>query len=66
MSDIRLRMLRPEELKLAQGFPREYIIDRYDDGTPVPKSQQVKMIGNSVVPLMAESLVAANVPDRQL
>ena len=66
VSDIRLRMLRPEELKLAQGFPREYIIDRYDDGTPVPKSQQVKMIGNSVVPLMAESLVAANVPDRQL
>lgn len=65
VSDIRLRMLRPDELKLAQGFPREYIIDRYDDGTPVPKSQQVKMIGNSVVPLMAESLVAANVPHRR-
>ena len=53
-------MLRPEELKLAQGFPRSYIIDRYDDGTPVPKAQQVRMIGNSVVPRMAEAIVAAN------
>ncbi len=61
VSDIRLRMLRPEELKLAQGFPRSYIIDRYDDGTPVPKAQQVRMIGNSVVPRMAEAIVAANV-----
>lgn len=60
ISDIRLRMLTPEELKRAQGFPRDYIIDRYDDGRPVPKTQQVKMIGNSVVPVMAERLVAAN------
>lgn len=60
VSDIRLRMLRPEELKLAQGFPQDYIIDRYDDGTPVPKAQQVRMIGNSVVPQMAERIVAAN------
>ncbi|MCI8425672.1 MAG: DNA cytosine methyltransferase [Adlercreutzia sp.] len=61
ISDIRLRMLRPEELKRAQGFPADYIIDKYDDGRPVPVAQQVKMIGNSVVPLMAERLVAANV-----
>lgn len=60
VSDIRLRMLRPEELKLAQGFPQDYIIDRYDDGTPVSKTQQVRMIGNSVVPQMAEQIVAAN------
>lgn len=60
ISDIRLRMLTPEELKRAQGFPCDYIIDRYDDGRPVPKTQQVKMIGNSVVPVMAERLVAAN------
>lgn len=61
ISDIHLRMLTPEELKRAQGFPTDYIIDRYDDGTPVPKTQQVKMIGNSVVPVMAESIVRANV-----
>lgn len=60
ISDICLRMLTPEELKRAQGFPDDYIIDRYDDGRPVPKTQQVKMIGNSVVPVMAERLVAVN------
>jgi DNA (cytosine-5)-methyltransferase 1 len=54
-------MLKPEELKLAQGFPPEYIIDRYSDGTSVPKSEQVRRIGNSVVPLMAKRIVAANV-----
>lgn len=59
--DIRLRMLHPEELKLAQGFPRDYIIDRYADGSKVPSKQQVKMIGNSVVPVMARRLVEVNV-----
>lgn len=62
ISDICLRMLTPEELKRAQGFPEDYIIDHYDFGTPVPKSQQVKMIGNSVVPTMARAIVEANVP----
>lgn len=52
IGDIHLRMLKPEELKRAQGFPQDYIIDRYDDGRPVPVTQQVKMIGNSVVPIM--------------
>lgn len=60
ISDICLRMLTPEELKRAQGFPDDYIIDRYHDGAPVPKSQQVKMIGNSVVPLMAQRIVETN------
>lgn len=60
IADIRMRMLRPQELKLAQGFPTEYVIDRYDDGTRVPAAQQVRMIGNSVVPVMAERIVAAN------
>lgn len=60
VSDIGLRMLTPEELKLAQGFPPDYIIDHYWDGAPVPKTQQVRMIGNSVVPIMARKLVGAN------
>ena len=58
--DIRLRMLKPEELKLAQGFPADYIIDRDYTWKPYPKSEQVKRIGNSVVPIMAEALVKAN------
>lgn len=60
IGDIYLRMLKPEELKRAQGFPESYVIDRYDDGSPVPVKQQVKMIGNSVVPVMARKLVEAN------
>ncbi|MBR3160134.1 MAG: DNA cytosine methyltransferase [Atopobiaceae bacterium] len=55
-----LRMLTPEELKLAQGFPVRYVIDRYSDGTAVPKREQVRRIGNSVVPTMAMQLVRAN------
>lgn len=61
ITDIKLRMLKPPELKRAQGFSDDYVIDRYYDGTPVPVKQQVKMIGNSVVPVMARKLVEANV-----
>lgn len=62
ISDIFLRMLKPEELKLMQGFPADYIIDRDIDGKPYPIAEQVARIGNSVVPIMAEKLVAANCP----
>ena len=58
--DIYLRMLQPEELKLAQGFPKDYIIDRDYNWKPYPKSKQVARIGNSVVPIMAQKLVEVN------
>lgn len=58
--DIFLRMLNPEELKRAQGFPEDYIIDRDIDWKPYPKKEQVARIGNSVVPIMAQKLVEAN------
>lgn len=32
IADIYFRMLKPEELKLAQGFPKDYVIDRDPDG----------------------------------
>lgn len=60
--DIFLRMLTPEELKLAQGFPRDYIIDRDYNWQKYPVCEQVKRIGNSVVPIMAKALVSANCP----
>lgn len=60
IDDIFLRMLKPEELKLLQGFPKDYIIDRDIDWKPYPIKEQVARIGNSVVPIMAEKLVAAN------
>ena len=59
LGDVYLRMLRPEELKLAQGFPESYVIDHYSDGTRVTKTEQVRRIGNSVVPLMARRIVEA-------
>jgi DNA (cytosine-5)-methyltransferase 1 len=60
IADIFLRMLKPEELKLMQGFPEDYIINRDADFNPYPKTQQIARIGNSVVPIMAKVLVEAN------
>lgn len=60
IKDIFLRMLKPEELKRMQGFPDDYIIDRDIDWKPYPIKEQVARIGNSVVPVMAETLVRVN------
>lgn len=60
LRDIFLRMLKPEELKLMQGFPKDYIIDRDISFRPYPIKEQVARIGNSVVPIMAKKLVEAN------
>lgn len=62
LRDISLRMLKPEELKVMQGFPKDYIIDRDYNWKRYPISEQVKRIGNSVVPIMAQKLVEANCP----
>lgn len=62
ISDIFLRMLNPEELKILQGFPADYIIDRDYMFKKYPRAEQVKRIGNSVVPIMAKTLVEANCP----
>ena len=62
IKDIFLRMLKPEELKLMQGFPKDYIINRDINWKPYPIKEQVARIGNSVVPVMAETLVKANCP----
>jgi DNA (cytosine-5)-methyltransferase 1 len=70
--DITLRMLQPPELKAAQGFDKDYIIDRglfVDSETgaeqwrEINKTDQVRLIGNSVCPDEAEALVAANAAD---
>lgn len=62
LKDIFLRMLKPEELKLMQGFPEDYIIDRDYNWRKYPIAKQVARIGNSVVPIMAQKLVEANCP----
>ncbi|WP_052193491.1 DNA cytosine methyltransferase [Pseudomonas sp. 11/12A] len=67
--DITLRMLQPPELKAAQGFDKDYIIDRglfvdpvtgAEEWRDINKTDQVRLIGNSVCPDEAEALVAAN------
>lgn len=60
LNDIFLRMLKPEELKIMQGFPPDYIIDRDINFKQYPVKEQVARIGNSVVPIMAQKLVEAN------
>jgi len=59
--DITLRMLTPRELFSAQGFPENYIIDRTLSGRMLTKEEQVRMVGNSVSPEVAEAIVKANV-----
>lgn len=54
--DIMLRMLAPHELYAAQGFPQSYIIDHGHDGRVFSKSEQVRMVGNSVSPYPAAAL----------
>jgi len=70
--DITLRMLQPPELKAAQGFDKSYIIDRglfvdpvtgAEEWRDINKTDQVRLIGNSVCPDEAEALVAANAAD---
>lgn len=61
VTDIAMRMLRPRELARAQGFPSDYIIEHQADGTAVSRADQVKLIGNSVCPDVAEAIVRENV-----
>ena len=63
--DIGMRMLTPRELYRAQGFPETYEIERGHDGRALTKTAQVRMCGNSVSPMVARALVAANyLPDQ--
>lgn len=64
ISDVGMRMLEPEELKLAQGFPADYCIDIESKiGKAYNKSKQIARLGNAVCPPVATALVKANVPE---
>lgn len=63
LADITLRMLAPRELARAQGFPDSYVIERGADGRLITKTDQVRLIGNSVCPDVAEALIRANAAD---
>lgn len=61
ITDIGFRMLTPAELFRAQGFPADYKIAPMVKGRPMSKTAQIKCVGNSVCPPLAEALVRANV-----
>lgn len=67
--DIGMRMLTARELARAQGFPDSYILDPWLERVSkrgkvtryrLPKTSQVRMIGNSVNRQVACALAAAN------
>ncbi|MDQ8994984.1 DNA cytosine methyltransferase [Acinetobacter soli] len=62
--DIGFRMLQPVELFKAQGFPEFYIfekgIDEHGNEIRLTKTEQTRMVGNSVCPQLSEALVRAN------
>ncbi len=60
--DIGLRMLTPRELFRAQDFPESYIIEHGHDGRKFSKSTQVRLVGNSVNPMMATGFLSLNAP----
>lgn len=64
ITDIGFRMLQPAELFKAQGFPASYIFDRGIDACGVEirltKTEQTRMVGNSVCPQLSRALVEAN------
>lgn len=60
IADIGMRLLQPHELAAAQGFPSTYRLDRGAEGQAITKTAQVRLVGNSVCPDIAEAIVAAN------
>ena len=67
ITDIGMRMLTPKELAAAQGFPKSYRTDRRIDFhtgkvEPVTKTDETRLIGNSVSPIAAAPFILANLP----
>lgn len=58
--DIGMRMLVPRELARANGLRDDYKLDVTFNGKTISRTAQVKLIGNMVVPELAEALVRAN------
>ena len=63
ITDIGLRMLQPHELLRAQ-FGR--FAEGYDLSSATTKRDQIRLIGNSVAPEVAEALLRANLPDAEV
>lgn len=58
--DLIYRMLVERELFTAQGFPRDYVIDRTADGRRITRERSVRMAGNSVAPPPYRAVLEVN------
>lgn len=59
-----MRMLKAQELKLAQGFPEDYLIDIEPYiGKKYSEAKQIARLGNAVCPPVATALVRVNCAD---
>ena len=63
--DLGMRLLVARELARANDFSDDYILDPIFNGKPLSKTAQVRMVGNSVCPNMAEAFARANLGDRR-
>ena len=61
--DALYRMLFERELFNAQGFPRDYIIDRTADGRKITRTNAIRMVGNSVSPPPLAAIARANLDE---
>ncbi|OLV20158.1 DNA cytosine methyltransferase [Deinococcus marmoris] len=59
LADIGMRMLSPRELARCQGFPDSFVLERDAEGKSISKARQVRGIGNSVCPQLAQVLTHA-------
>lgn len=60
VEDLGMRPLTPRELFSCQGFARDYIINPIVRGRGLSVTAQVRLVGNSVSPPVAEALVRSN------
>lgn len=64
IADIGMRMLKAKELKLAQGFPEDYIIDIEPYiGKKYSEAKQIARLGNAVCSPVATALIRVNCAD---
>lgn len=66
IADVGMRMLKAKELKLAQGFPEDYVIDIEPYiGKKYSEQKQIARLGNAVCPPVATALVRANLSEME-
>lgn len=63
VTDIGFRFLTAGELWNLQGFPKDYKKTMMANGRPLTGTVQKRLVGNSVVPILATAIARANLQD---